>query len=82
MEQITFRTWEDLDTVRSIMRDKKNEEDIAVIFDERSTKILNVQAIADEINYVRIKEGYDISQYGFTSPDSNTFGYMYTKREF
>lgn len=81
MKEITFRTWKDLETVRKKMKDKRDIEDIAVIFDEYSVQILNVQAIADELNFIRVENGYDISQYGYTSPGSGVFGYLYVKKE-
>ncbi|UGL60604.1 hypothetical protein [Staphylococcus phage vB_SurM-PSU4] len=81
MEVITFRTWNDLEKVREKMKDVKDNEDIAVVFDKVSTKTLNVQAIADEINFIRVGNGYGISEYGFTEPGGDTFGYMYKKEK-
>ena len=81
MEVITFRTWNDLEKVREKMKDVKDNEDIAIVFDKVSTKTLNVQAIVDEINFIRVDNGYVISEYGFTEPGGDTFGYMYKKKE-
>lgn len=81
MKEVLFRSWEDLQVVREKMKDKKDTEDIAVIFDDYSVQKLNVQAIADELNFIRVANNYDISQYGFTEPGSDTFGYLYVKKE-
>ena len=80
MEIITFRTWNDLEKVREKMKDVKDNEDIAIVFDFVSTKTLNVQAIIDEINFIRVENGYELSEYGFTEPGGDTFGYMYKKK--
>lgn len=81
MEVITFRTWNDLEIVREKMKDVKDNEDIAVVFDFVATKTLNVQAIVDEVNFIRVENGYELIEYGFTEPGGDTFGYMYKKKE-
>ena len=80
MEVITFRTWNDLERVREKMKDVKDNGDIAIVFDFVSTKTLNVQAIVDEINFIRVENGYELSEYGFTEPGEDTFGYMCKKK--
>lgn len=77
MKQYLFRSWNDLAQVRKKMNDDKDTEDIAVVFDTQSVSTLNVQALADELNYIRNKNGYSISEYGFTDTNRNTFGYLY-----
>ena len=62
-------------------KDVKDNEDIAIVFDKVSTKTLNIQAIVGEINFIRVDNDYDISEYGFTEPGGDTFGYMYKKKK-
>ena len=81
MNQVLFRTFDDLDRIRKIMTDPKNKEDIVVMFDVRSIEILNVSTIIEELNYIRIDNNYEVTEYGFTDKTESTFGYLYQLKE-
>lgn len=81
MKHIELKSWDDVETLREKMSDSNDVEDIALLVTLESVRKLNVQAMLNEVNYIRNRHNYDIKEYGYTSKEKVAFGYLYTKKE-